>query len=358
MKRYTLLLLSFIVLFTSCQEEETEINLETTASCLTLINIFNKEEILKGHILPGDTVNLSFEIKASSLGMGQIDTLVIWPELKQKFENEKDTLEVDNMLSLFNKIIPINRSFEKEMDTIINFQVILPEYKVNRTVSELRPRIDIVGNLSYSDDDGRYERASVGGLYLNLLSTERIEYTFKLYNNYVGKPFDDPSGLGYNLFTREYLNTPCVLDNSCMPSFHYEESRFLELPTIYNMSYLPEANPEGKFFVPAFGNLRAFAGMGGFTKLNGYNLERGYLNAGHTSDDYEEYDVIVPEIVIGDVIILVFETMPVEINGNHRTPFIFLKVLDIVEANEDSYVKFSVTISHYYMHAFNEFHGL
>lgn len=322
--------------------------------------IKNKEVFADNSLFPGDTVTLTFEIYGrtnyeSTLGSIKLRMKDIYES--SEYLSSLDTVEMSKVEEVFTKEIPINRKFTNEFDSLIEVQFIIPDYQI-KIVSSTRVNVSIQYELQASNSEGVSLEPADRDFYFKFPNNVGdTNYTFKLYNNYVGKPFDDPTGIGFNLYTQEYLNTPCVLDNQCFQGTDYEESRFLELPTIYNMSYLPEANPEGKFFVPAFGNLNSFGSTSGLVELNNYNLERRFTFDNQDQENIRYYK-IASSVEVRDVFFIRHDFIRFTIDADISNPVIYLRVLDIVEAAEDSYVEFEVFIDYRSMYIFNEYHGL
>jgi len=82
------------------------------------------------------------------------------------------------------------------------------------------------------------------------IQPERKTKNFRIYNNYVGKNFNDSTGVGFSISENEFVHDPCHLfkvdeaGNSCGAQIQ---------DVLVNLTYNAEINVDGKIFIPHIG---------------------------------------------------------------------------------------------------------
>ncbi|WKK77518.2 hypothetical protein QYS49_10430 [Marivirga salinae] len=289
----------------------------------------NGEEFDDLYLLPGDTFEIKFLLEANcaieaTLENVSISVEEVYPE---------DNLQIGNILRALKIHEYYGETFEKNFSREMSYKIIIPEFDVN---VEYRNYIRLHYKVSAKFDDESDEFSTQNGVDIKGLvydqqiiriNSKGLNYSFKLYNNYVGKPLDDSSGLGFNIFTRKYTNQVCELDGSC------ENLNRGNRSTMLSLTYLPEMNQGTSLFTPSFGYLNDEKVS--YKKVNGYNWERKFL-----SNDSEVVDMgnIVENPLIGDI----YRVAYYEIDGSIYHGYI--KVVDILEQEVGGYIEFDVYI--------------
>lgn len=173
--------------------------------------------------------------------------------------------------------------------------------------------------------------------YINLFSeNDYINYQFRLYNNYVGKDPNDSTGVGFNPFKRTYCHELAEL------YYLYED-----MPrdgcgsfTLVNLTYDTLYNTEQKIFIPSFGIGHTYRERNGGLYQGTSPLIDWERFHRISRSDWENVNdmngVVTEDIKIGN---------EYKVDSYDRRNYYYLRIIDIVEDDINSYVEFDVYIN-------------
>jgi hypothetical protein len=341
------LLLTFIVFISACEPEVytrgaggdfltniKDFKVNGVAPDSSYYEPYTNDYYYHTYIQPGDTVSFTFEllIEPPNGEATTLDSLIF--EVQGCFAST----EIEEQFTSYENVVATHEKFIKEFQFVIDYDPceFYRNHDVDFTITysaDLEYRLDVDGDKREESYSKRSDKTYMTSL---LVPNYQID-TFRLYNNYTGKSFEDSTGVGYDFVNQQYVS-----DLEYLYCFYEED---VSCPSVFkkhaliNLTYDNIYNPDGKIFIPAFSlghpirrkNVETNGASYQVVKTHQpmYNLVENHPSLYIDESNYENMgvDLVVKEPQIGDWYSMY--------TGNS-----YLQIIDIKEAGQDSYIEF------------------